>query len=195
VPTDELQGARELLEDDRLGFETVAFLEWLLDLNFIFLGYREYELASAKGEDQLRPVAGSELGILRVLDPPDIIRRKLRSAVTDTGKDVVRSETKPGITNLIEIMAVATDVSIGEVESRYDGAGYGQFKDEVGEAVVTLLTPFRERYEELRADEHPQLPEDDAETAAPKPKRTRKPAAPKAETAEVACGLHRCARG
>src|SRR5215218_2334593 len=50
----------------------------------------------------------SELGILRVLDPPDVLRRKLRSAVTDSGKDVTRSPTKPGITNLIEIMAAAT---------------------------------------------------------------------------------------
>jgi tryptophanyl-tRNA synthetase len=48
-------------------------------------------------------------------------------------------------------MAVATGDSIGDVETRYDGAGYGQFKDDVGEAVVTLLAPYQERYRELRA--------------------------------------------
>ena len=50
----------------------------------------------------------AELGVVKVLDPPDTIRRKLRSAVTDSGREVVRAEDKPGITNLIEIMAVAT---------------------------------------------------------------------------------------
>jgi tryptophanyl-tRNA synthetase len=92
----------------------------------------------------------SELGILRVLDPPDVVRRKLRSAVTDSGKDIVRSETKPGITNLIEIMAAATGRPPDAIEARYDGAGYGQFKEEVAEALVRLLDPVRLRYGELR---------------------------------------------
>jgi tryptophanyl-tRNA synthetase len=50
-------------------------------------------------------------------------------------------------------MAVATGESIGDVEARFDGAGYGQFKDDVGEAVVMLLAPYQERYRELRADD------------------------------------------
>ena len=94
----------------------------------------------------------ADLGVVRVLDPPDSIRRKLRSAVTDSGRDVVRAEDKPGITNLIEIMAVATGESPEAVEARYDGAGYGKFKEEVGEAVVELLDPVRLRYAELRGD-------------------------------------------
>jgi len=94
----------------------------------------------------------ADLGVVRVLDPPDSIRRKLRSAVTDSGRDVVRAEDKPGITNLIEIMAVATGESPEAVEGRYDGAGYGKFKEEVGEAVVELLDPVRLRYAELRGD-------------------------------------------
>ena len=94
----------------------------------------------------------SELGILRVLDPPDIIRRKLRSAVTDSGKDVTRSPTKPGITNLIEIMAAATSSTPEEIEARYEGAGYGAFKEAVAEAVVQLLDPIRLRFGELRGN-------------------------------------------
>jgi tryptophanyl-tRNA synthetase len=94
----------------------------------------------------------SELGILRVLDPPDVVRRKLRSAVTDSGRDIVRSETKPGVTNLIEIMAAATGSAPEAVEARYDGAGYGRFKEEVAEAVVELLDPVRLRYGELRGN-------------------------------------------
>ena len=97
----------------------------------------------------------AELGVVQVLDPPDTIRRKLRSAVTDSGREVVRAEDKPGITNLIEIMAVATGESPEAIEARYDGAGYGQFKEEVGEAVVELLDPIRLRYGELRGNPRP----------------------------------------
>jgi tryptophanyl-tRNA synthetase len=94
----------------------------------------------------------SDLGLVRVLDPPDQIRRKLRSAVTDSGRDVVRSPDKPGITNLIEIMSAATGEPPERIETRYDGAGYGVFKDDVAEAVVELLDPVRLRYGELRGD-------------------------------------------
>jgi tryptophanyl-tRNA synthetase len=97
---------------------------------------------------------GAPQGVVRMIDEPDVIRKKFKTAVTDSGRDVRHDvDNKPGVSNLIEIMAVATGTSIADVESRYDGAGYGQFKDDVGEAVVTLLAPFRERYNELRADE------------------------------------------
>ena len=94
----------------------------------------------------------ADLGVVKVLDPPDVIRSKLRSAVTDSGRDVVRSEDKPGVTNLIEIMAVATGEAPEAIEARYDGAGYGKFKEDVGEAVVALLDPVRLRYGDLRGD-------------------------------------------
>ena len=94
----------------------------------------------------------SDLGLLRLLDPPDAIRRKIRAAVTDSGREIVRADEKPGITNLIEIMAVATGDPPEAVEARYDGAGYGRFKEEVAEAVVELLDPVRLRYGELRGD-------------------------------------------
>src|SRR5262245_44810464 len=93
-----------------------------------------------------------DLGLVKVLDPPDVIRRKLRSAVTDSGREVVRSEDKPGVTNLIEIMAVATGEEPEAIEARYDGAGYGKFKEDVGEAVVTLFDPIRLRYGDLRGN-------------------------------------------
>jgi tryptophanyl-tRNA synthetase len=94
----------------------------------------------------------AELGLVKVLDPPDVIRRKVRSAVTDSGREVVRADDKPGVTNLIEIMAVATGDEPEAIEVRYDGAGYGKFKEEVAEAVVELLDPIRLRYGELRGD-------------------------------------------
>ncbi len=100
---------------------------------------------------------GAPQGVVRVLDPPDVVRKKFKTAVTDSGTDVrYAPDDKAGISNLLEIMSVATGDDISELEARYDGGGYGRFKDEVGEAVVELFTPVRARYEELRADE-PQL--------------------------------------
>jgi tryptophanyl-tRNA synthetase len=101
-------------------------------------------------ETRMSTSLGTELGTVKVLDPPDTIRRKVRSAVTDSGRDVLRAVEKPGITNLIEIMSVATGETPEAVESRFDGAGYGRFKEDVAEAVVELLDPIRLRYGELR---------------------------------------------
>jgi tryptophanyl-tRNA synthetase len=89
-----------------------------------------------------------------VLDPPDTIRKKFRSAVTDSGREVrYVPDEKPGVSNLLEILSVATGTPIPELESGYDGKGYGDLKTDVGEAVVELFRPVRERYEELRTDE------------------------------------------
>ena len=97
---------------------------------------------------------GAPQGVVRMIDEPDVVRKKFKTAVTDSGTDVRHDpEEKAGVSNLIEIMAVATGTSIGEIESRFDGQGYGQFKEAVAEAVVELLVPIQERYRELRADE------------------------------------------
>jgi tryptophanyl-tRNA synthetase len=96
---------------------------------------------------------GSQQGTVLLLDSPDVIRKKFKSAVTDSGAEVRHDpEEKPGVSNLIEIMSVATGESIADIESRYDGSGYGQFKADVGDAVVTLVEPIAQRYEELRSD-------------------------------------------
>jgi tryptophanyl-tRNA synthetase len=100
---------------------------------------------------------GAPHGVVRMVDPPDTIRKKFKTAVTDSGTDVRHDpQEKAGISNLIEIMAVATGDSIPEIEARYDAQGYGQFKQDVAEAVVGLFAPIQQRYEELRGDE-PQL--------------------------------------
>jgi tryptophanyl-tRNA synthetase len=98
--------------------------------------------------------AGNPQGVVRIVDEPDVIRKKFKTAVTDSGREVRHDpETKPGISNLIEIMSVVAGESAAAVEARYDGSGYGQFKEDVGEAVVALFAPIQERYRELRADE------------------------------------------
>jgi len=97
---------------------------------------------------------GAPAGVVRMIDPPDEVRKKFKTAVTDSGTEVRHDpEEKPGVSNLIEIMAVSTGSSISEVEAQFDGQGYGAFKEGVAEAVVELLAPIQERYNALRADE------------------------------------------
>jgi tryptophanyl-tRNA synthetase len=103
---------------------------------------------------KMATTGGTPQGTVLIADPPDVIRKKVKSAVTDSGRDVVHDPgAKPGVSNLIEIMSVATGESFEQIQSRYDGQGYGQFKEDVGEAVVALLDPIRRRYDELRSDE------------------------------------------
>jgi tryptophanyl-tRNA synthetase len=95
---------------------------------------------------------GTPQGTVLVADPAEVVAKKVMSAVTDSGREVRRDEGKEGIANLIEIMAIATDRTPDAVEAAYDGAGYGQFKRDVADAVVEYLRPVRERYTELIAD-------------------------------------------
>ena len=103
-------------------------------------------------ERKMSTTGGTPQGTVRMLDDPDVVRKKFKSAVTDSGSEVRRADDKPGITNLIEIMGVATGEPLEAIETRYDGAGYGAFKGDVGEAVVALLEPIQARYTELRSD-------------------------------------------
>jgi tryptophanyl-tRNA synthetase len=93
-------------------------------------------------------------GTVHVLDDPAVIARKLRRAVTDSGTEIRRAPDKPGVTNLIDIIAVARGVAPAQVEADLAGArGYGDLKAAAAEAVTALLAPVHERYEALRADE------------------------------------------
>ncbi|MFP5218444.1 MAG: tryptophan--tRNA ligase, partial [Actinomycetes bacterium] len=91
-------------------------------------------------------------GTVWVLDDPKTITKKVKSAVTDTGREVRAADDKPGITNLLTILSVATGKDVPELEAAYEGKGYGDFKADVAEAVVEMLAPVRERYAELIAD-------------------------------------------
>ncbi|MBA3787848.1 MAG: tryptophan--tRNA ligase [Actinobacteria bacterium] len=101
---------------------------------------------------KMSTTGGTPQGTVLLIDEPDVIRKKLRSAVTDSGREVRRREDKAGITNLIDILSALTGDAAGTIESRYDGAGYGQFKQDVGEAVVAVVEPIQLRYRELRSD-------------------------------------------
>jgi len=102
---------------------------------------------------KMSTTGASEQGTVFVLEEPQAIERKLRSAVTDSGSDVRRAPQKPGISNLIEILAAVRGVEPPRVEAEFAQAGYGEFKSAVAAAVVDYLTPVRERYEQLRGEE------------------------------------------
>jgi tryptophanyl-tRNA synthetase len=103
--------------------------------------------------NKMTTTGGTEAGTVLILDDPKTLTKKIKSAVTDSGSEVRRAGGKEGISNLIEILAVARGISAEDVEREFDGSGYGDFKTAVAEAVVDLLTPVRKRYEELRPDE------------------------------------------
>ena len=102
---------------------------------------------------KMSTTAGSEQGRVYVLDEPKAIEKKFKSAVTDSGSEVRRAPEKPGIANLIEILAAVRGIDQAAVEAEFAEARYGEFKTAVAAAVVEYLTPVRERYVELRADE------------------------------------------
>lgn len=102
---------------------------------------------------KMSTTGGSEQGTVYVLDEPKAIEKKLKSAVTDSGSEVLRGAEKPGIGNLIEILAAVRGVEPAAIEAEFAQARYGEFKVAVAKAVVDYLEPVRERYEELRPDE------------------------------------------
>ena len=103
---------------------------------------------------KMSTTGGTPDGTVLVLDDPPTIEKKLKRAVTDSGSEIVRGADKPGVTNLIDILAVARDVAPQEVEADMRSArGYGDLKAATAAAVVEMLTPVRERYAELRPDE------------------------------------------
>jgi tryptophanyl-tRNA synthetase len=98
--------------------------------------------------------SSSPQGIVDVLDEPDVIRRKIARAVTDTGSEVrADAEAKPGVTNLLRIFSALSGEPVAVLEARYEGAGYGAFKKDLAERVVTTFAPIREKTERILADE------------------------------------------
>ena len=100
-----------------------------------------------------RPPGPASRARVYVLEEPDDLRRKFKRAVTDSGSEIVRAPDKPGVSNLVEILAVARGVEPEQVERELYGQGYGALKEAMGDAVVEYLAPVRERYGPLREDE------------------------------------------
>ena len=115
--------------------------------------------ATAKIQDLQDPSAkmsksaASQSGVIDLLEDPKVVAKRIRSAVTDTGREVRFDETaKPGVSNLLRIHSALSGRSIDELERDFEGRGYGDLKAEVAEVVLEVLTPFRKRTLELLDD-------------------------------------------
>lgn len=102
---------------------------------------------------KMSTTGGTEQGTLLVLDPPDRLRKKVMSAVTDSGGEVrADPEAKPGVTGLLSMLAALEGTTIAALEERYAGSGYGDFKRDVAEAVIAKVEPIQARHAELMGD-------------------------------------------
>lgn len=120
---------------------------------------------ASKKMSKSNPNAGSYIALL---DTPDVIRKKLSRAVTDSGREIrFDPAAKPEVSNLMEIYSQFSGLSLKEIEARYDGQGYGPFKKDLAEAVVATLAPMQERYRAIRdSGEIPAILKAGAEKAA-----------------------------
>ena len=91
-------------------------------------------------------------GKVLMLDPPDLIMRKFKRAVTDSGSEIVARNDKPGVSNLLDILSAITGSDVPTLEAGYVGKGYGALKTDVAEAVIEGLAPIQSRYAELIDD-------------------------------------------
>ncbi|TVY09445.1 tryptophan--tRNA ligase [Paenibacillus cremeus] len=103
---------------------------------------------ASKKMSKSSPNAGSYIAML---DTPDVIRKKISRAVTDSGREVkFDPQNKPEVSNLMSIYSQCADKSIADIEAQYEGQGYGPFKKDLAEAVVATLEPIQTRYHEIR---------------------------------------------
>ncbi|MEI8143178.1 MAG: tryptophan--tRNA ligase [Candidatus Berkelbacteria bacterium] len=96
--------------------------------------------------------ADSPLNFISLDDTDEVIRNKVKRAVTDSGNEIKSGADKPAMSNLLEIFAEATGKTIAEIESEFVGKGYGEFKEALAEAIIACLKPIRERYERIIQD-------------------------------------------
>lgn len=89
---------------------------------------------------------------LFILDDPKVLRKKIMSAVTDSGSEIRAADDKPGVTNLLQIYSSMTGKKFAEIEASLTGQGYGTLKKEVADAVISALEPVQKRYAELIRD-------------------------------------------
>ena len=103
-------------------------------------------------ERKMSKSEGGEGNTINLLDPPDKIRKKIKRATTDSLRDVLFDESRPGIYNLLVLYELFTGDKREAIEARFEGKGYGDFKTELAEVVVEGLRPVQSRYEELTED-------------------------------------------
>lgn len=95
----------------------------------------------------------NSLGAINLLDTPEAITNKIMKAVTDSGSEIKYSEEKNAVSNLLSIYSAVSNISFPELEARYQGKGYGEFKKDMADAVVSIIEPIQDRYYELREND------------------------------------------
>ncbi len=142
----------ELMRDIALRFNA-TFGETLVvpEHRIPTLGARIMDLQQP--ERKMSTTGSEERGLVYIDDDEPSILKKLRSAVTDSGGEVRRTPDKPGVSNLIDVLAAVRGAAAETIEQEFAGRGYGDFKTAVGEEVAEFLRPVRERYAELRLDQ------------------------------------------
>ncbi len=93
-----------------------------------------------------------ENNVINLLDSPDAIRKKIGGATTDSGREIKFDEKRPGIYNLLTIYELFTSLGRKEIEKKFEGKGYADFKKELAETVIEKLTPIQKKYKEISAD-------------------------------------------
>ena len=98
--------------------------------------------------------SASNSGVIDILDSAEVNAKKIKSAVTDAGKEIKFDEKeKPGISNLLTIHSALSNRAISDIENEFTGKGYGDFKSAVAEVVTSYFAPVKKRTEELLSDE------------------------------------------
>ena len=110
-------------------------------------------MSLAEPEKKMSKSDSNENAFIALLDPPDVIRRKVKRAVTASDGEIrFDQEQKPGVSNLLTILSAITQKTIPELETEFAGMGYGALKEAVGEAIVGELAPLQEKFREIRGD-------------------------------------------
>lgn len=104
-------------------------------------------------EKKMSKSASSEYNYIALLDDPELIRKKIKKAVTDSGTDIKLDDKRPAIKNLMTIYSLTTGKTFKEIEKDFNGKGYGDFKKELAERVVEFVTPIQERFQAIEDNE------------------------------------------
>ncbi len=111
--------------------------------------------------------AESQYNAIALSDDAETVRRKIKKAVTDSGAEIVYQDDKPALKNLINIYTLLSGIEIPEIEAKYRGKGYGDFKSDLAEIIVAFLTPFQERIALLSDEETLRILREGAERVRP----------------------------
>ncbi len=103
-------------------------------------------------EKKMSKSDSNENAFITMLDPPEVIKRKIKRAVTDSDGEIRFAEEKPGVSNLLTIFAVLNNKTVEEAQRHFSGLGYGDLKNQVAESIINELEPLQKTYKEVRGD-------------------------------------------